>query len=195
MSKKLLLATFFSVICRCESVYGSPDSGMIVATVDYIEIVEQSKVGCNIREKIQNLMDSIRRKIEKLEESVRAASTQNGNSNTPSINAVFDNRAEFDPEVYKRSSEKDRHLMIYSLAQKKSNEVSAIAAKSQKALKEFIKSHIRKIANLKGIDVVLDKSAVAYKNSKVSDITKDVIASVNADHKKFVYPEGLEKYQ
>lgn len=163
-------------------------SGTNVVTIDFMHVVEESKIGEELRRRLKILMDNIRQKISKLETALKQGDVTEAKKK--SYNAIF--RSNFDIDAYMQSSDQDKHLMLYSLVQKLSNEVSVAAAEGEKNLKSKILTTVKEIAVEQKADLVLDKSSVAYASKNVVDITGDVIKKVDKDFGKFKFPDQLE---
>ena len=164
-----------------------------IAVVDYSVAFSQTKIGKEIREKVSYILSNLRKQFADLEDKLKAGKAKKS-YNPKSAGVVFDKKIDFDATAYMNSSEKDKHLMLYTLAQKKSNEISDLAAQAEKNLRILIKKTIEKVAGRMKLKVVLDKSAVVYSDAcTVKDITKEVIKQADADIKKFEYPKGLER--
>jgi len=163
-------------------------SGTNVVTIDFMHVVEESKIGEELRRRLKILMDNIRQKISKLETALKQGDVTEAKKK--SYNAIF--RSHFDIDAYMQSSDQDKHLMLYSLVQKLSNEVSVAAAEGEKNLKSKILTAVKEIAVEQKADLVLDKSSVAYASKNVVDITGDVIKKVDKDFGKFKFPDKLE---
>lgn len=158
-----------------------------IATVDFVKLVEASKIGKELKCRLKKLMDDIRKKISKLENGLKNIDSIPKNKQT--YNAIF--KSDFDVDAYVKSSDKDKHLMLYSLVQQLSNEVSVAASNGEQRLKDLITETVEQVAKLKSIDVVIDKTAIAYSNWKLRDITNDVIKSLDQKCCNFKYPEKL----
>lgn len=163
-------------------------SGTNVVTIDFMHVVEESKIGAELRRRLKILMDNIRQKISKLETALKQGDVTEAKKK--SYNAIF--RSNFDIDAYMQSSDQDKHLMLYSLVQKLSNEVSVAAAEGEKNLKSKILTAVKEIAVEQKADLVLDKSSIAYASKNVVDITGDVIKKVDQDFGKFKFPDKLE---
>lgn len=163
-------------------------SGTNVVTIDFMHVVEESKTGEELRRRLKILMDNIRQKISKLETALKQGDVTEAKKK--SYNAIF--RSNFDIDAYMQSSDQDKHLMLYSLVQKLSNEVSVAAAEGEKNLKSKILTVVKEIAVEQKADLVLDKSSIAYSSKNVVDITGDVIKKVDQDFGKFKFPDKLE---
>lgn len=158
-----------------------------IATVDFVKLVETSKIGKELKRRLKKLMDDIRKKISSLENGLK--NIDSSPKNKQLYNAIF--KSDFDVDAYVKSSDKDKHLMLYSLVQQLSNEVSVAAAKGEQRLKDLITETVEQVAKLRSIDVVIDKTAIAYSNGKLRDITNDVIKSLDQKACNFKYPEKL----
>lgn len=161
-----------------------------IVVVDYAVAFAKSKVGINVSNKISTILRDLKNRFAALEDKLRAAASKKI-CNPRSSNVVFDKNIDFDATVYINSSEKDKHLMLYTLAQKKSNEVSDLAAEAEKNLRAFIKRTIKKVAAEIKVKIVLDKSAIVYSDSSVVDITDKVIKQADIDMGNFKYPKGM----
>lgn len=166
--------------------------GPDIVVVDYSVVFAKCKAGRNVSEKISKILSTLRSKFADLEEQLKLSESRKSH-NSKSSHVVFDKNIDFDAKAYRNSSEKDKHLMLYTLAQRKSNEVSDIAAQGEKNLRCFIKETITKVAMEMKVKLVLDKSAVVYADKSIVDITNKVIKQADIDIAKFKYPKGMEK--
>jgi len=163
-------------------------SGTNVVTIDFMHVVEESKIGEELRRRLKILMDNIRQKIAKLETSLKHGNITDADKK--SYGAIF--RGNFDMDAYMKSSDQDKHLMLYSLVQKLSNEVSVAAAEGEKNLKTKILTAVKEVAVESKVDLVIDRTSVAYTSQNVDDITDAVIKKVDKEYGKFKFPDKLE---
>lgn len=161
-----------------------------ILVVDLERIEVESEIGKNVREKVERYMLSIRHQMEQLEKL--AESLQQKNKKYDSSLEKKIKISDFNFEKFKNTSQKDRHLMLYALAQKKSAKVNEITKQVSYSMQNFFREQIKCIAKAKKATLVLDNSVIFYGES-VSDITDEVINLANKKSNKFKFPKELCK--
>ena len=160
------------------------DSDTLV--IDWEKIEKETKIGKAIKAKLENYMLYIKKQIELLEgyadKSTSAAKLDKGFC-----------LSEFDLEQFKNATDKNRHLMLYSLAQKKSNRVNEISRIVVAEMQRVVKDKVMRIARCRKAKLVLEKSTLFYAES-VADISDEVIREVDKVADTFEYPCELKNF-
>lgn len=162
-----------------------------IFVIDMDKVENETKIGKGIKDKVEKYMLSIKKQIEMLE---KFSEMKDQDVNSKHISEDIDSYPpDFNLEQFKNATDKNKHLMLYSLAQKKSNKVNEVTRSVILKMQNFIKEKIKCVAQKRKASLILDKSALLYGESVV-DITSEVIGEIDKNCQEFTFPKELSKF-
>ncbi len=188
----IVLSLFIHMGSNAESRAISNSDCIKILVIDFEKTENDSDIGKKIQFLFDRWMADIKKQIEALEKIAESLEKSSDEKKSFDIKSKV-NIPDFDVKKFEGETQKNRRIMLYSLAQKKSLKMHSLMKDVSGKFNKFIREKVRKIAERCNSDIVFDSSVLIY-GKCTKDITDEVIREINADKRSFEIPEVLKNY-
>lgn len=164
-----------------------------ILVVDLERAENESDIGKKLQLLFDRWMADAKKQIELLERIAESLEKEPEHNNDCKLRNKI-NISDFDISKFKECTEKNRRIMLYSLAKKKSQKMQSLMKEVSTKFNKFIRGKIKDVAERHNSDMVIDSSVLVY-GKNTEDITDIVIKEINSSKECFKIPEVLKNYE